>query len=170
VAIPRLPGIEADNAPGERLRHQAGEILETGDFRLEFENDGAALGLQYTDSPCIEPENSAPAYDPNHYASLCAVGCRAPHVELPNGHSSLDLYGRGFCLLRLGPDAPNTETAERIAESLGVPVEVTSVETPSIHALHGFALVLVRPDGIVAWRGNRLPDDLAAWIDRVRGA
>jgi hypothetical protein len=31
-------------------------------------------------------------------------------------------------------------------------------------------LVLVRPDGHVAWRGDILPDDPQALIDRVRGA
>jgi hypothetical protein len=28
----------------------------------------------------------------------------------------------------------------------------------------------VRPDGHVAWRSDRLPEDAAALIDRVRGA
>ena len=31
-------------------------------------------------------------------------------------------------------------------------------------------LVLVRPDGHVAWRGDRVPDDPAALMDLVRGA
>jgi hypothetical protein len=31
-------------------------------------------------------------------------------------------------------------------------------------------LVLVRPDGHVAWRGDRLPENAAAMVDQVRGA
>jgi hypothetical protein len=31
-------------------------------------------------------------------------------------------------------------------------------------------MVLVRPDGHVAWRGDRLDDDARRIVDRVRGA
>ena len=34
----------------------------------------------------------------------------------------------------------------------------------------GRALVLVRPDGHVAWRGDKVPKDPMSVIDRVRGA
>jgi len=165
-----LPGIEAEGEPGERLRHEAGETLDAGEFRLEFENEGAVLGLQYADSPCIETEKPVQPQDPNHYTPFCAAGCRAPHAEIGDGRSTLDLYGRGFCLLRLGPDAPIAADAERATQTLGVPFEVQSLVAPAIHALHGRALVLVRPDGVVAWRGDQLPEDLEGWIDFVRGA
>jgi hypothetical protein len=36
--------------------------------------------------------------------------------------------------------------------------------------LYARKLVLVRPDGHVAWRGDALPADATALIDRVRGA
>ena len=32
------------------------------------------------------------------------------------------------------------------------------------------SMVLVRPDGHVAWRGDAVPDNPAAIIDHVRGA
>lgn len=170
AGIPRLAGIAASDEGGEKLRREARDVLEAGEFRLEFENDGTALGLQYTESPCIEAEGAAPPHDPNRYTSFCLAGCRAPHVELPGGRSTLDLYGRGFCLLRLGEDAPETSALTRLASSRGVPLDVEHLQDPEILALHGRALVLVRPDGVVAWRGDRLPEDLGAWLDRARGA
>jgi hypothetical protein len=41
---------------------------------------------------------------------------------------------------------------------------------PAIAQLYGRRLVLVRPDGHVAWRCDDLPADSLALADRVRGA
>jgi hypothetical protein len=40
----------------------------------------------------------------------------------------------------------------------------------AVTELYGAGLVLVRPDGHVAWRGNACPDEPMAVIDRIRGA
>jgi hypothetical protein len=52
----------------------------------------------------------------------------------------------------------------------GVPLDTVTIDDPDIAALYQRKLVLVRPDGHVAWRGDLLPDDALALIDRVRGA
>ena len=41
---------------------------------------------------------------------------------------------------------------------------------PGIGELYERRFVLVRPDGHVAWRGDAMPDDPLAVVDRVRGA
>lgn len=46
---------------------------------------------------------------------------------------------------------------------------VLDVEADEAAALYPCKLLLSRPDQHVAWRGDRLPDDPAALIDRVRG-
>ena len=51
-----------------------------------------------------------------------------------------------------------------------MPLQIVAIGQPEIAALYERKLVLVRPDGMVAWRGDALPDDFAALIDRVRGA
>jgi hypothetical protein len=48
-----------------------------------------------------------------------------------------------------------------------VRVDIDSAEAAELYARR---LVLVRPDGHVAWRGDAPPADCAALIDRVRGA
>jgi hypothetical protein len=52
----------------------------------------------------------------------------------------------------------------------GVPLAVHRIAEREIAGLYGRKLVLVRPDGHVAWRGDRPPQDAPALIDTVRGA
>jgi hypothetical protein len=44
------------------------------------------------------------------------------------------------------------------------------VGNPAIAMLYQRRLVLVRPDGHVAWRADTPPADPSALVDRVRGA
>jgi len=73
-------------------------------------------------------------------------------------------------LLRFGESAPDISTIERAFASRGVPLAVESIAEPDAVALYEHRLVLVRPDGHVAWRGNDVPDNPEAVVDRVRGA
>ncbi len=52
----------------------------------------------------------------------------------------------------------------------GFPPILIDLDDPAIAALYGRALVLVRPDGEVAWRDDAAPRDAGAVIDRVIGA
>ena len=56
------------------------------------------------------------------------------------------------------------------ARDRGVPFETHDIGDAAICALYEKKLVLVRPDGHVAWRSDTAPSDAAAVIDRVRGA
>jgi hypothetical protein len=51
-----------------------------------------------------------------------------------------------------------------------VPLETITVTQPDVMQLYQHRLVLVRPDGHVAWRANELPPNAGALIDKVRGA
>ena len=59
---------------------------------------------------------------------------------------------------------------ENAAATCGVPLTVAGLDEPDAAALYGRRLVLVRPDGHVAWRGDELPENTGALLDRVRGA
>jgi (2Fe-2S) ferredoxin len=50
-----------------------------------------------------------------------------------------------------------------------VPFRVEALESAAIAALYERPLVLVRPDGHVAWRGDVWPADAGSLVDRVRG-
>ena len=62
-----------------------------------------------------------------------------------------------------------TETTETIGEETRVSAELSAVQA-SIDAAYEAALVLVRPDGHTAWRGERQPTDVLNCVDRIRGA
>jgi hypothetical protein len=52
----------------------------------------------------------------------------------------------------------------------GVPLEVSALDLAEVNELYERRLVLVRPDGHVAWRADEEPADARALIEVVRGA
>ena len=73
-------------------------------------------------------------------------------------------------MLRLGPDAPSGERVRTAAAPAGVPLDVIHLDVPEVTELYQRRLVLVRPDGHVAWRADTEPTDARALIEVVRGA
>ena len=104
------------------------------------------------------------------FRQLCRSGARAPHAWISEGHSTLDLFGDGFVLLRFGKNSVAVNKIVDAAAACGVPLAVHDINDGKIAELYERELVLVRPDGHVAWRGDVCPDDALALIDQVRGA
>jgi hypothetical protein len=137
----------------------------------EWFMNGYHLGYRYDDSPIVCPdETPVPPLEGKTYTQMARPGARAPHVWLPDGRSTLDLYGRGFVLLRLGADAPAGDALIKAADEAGVPLQVVALDVPTVLQAYERRLVLVRPDGHVAWRDDAEPADARAVIDCVRGA
>jgi 2-polyprenyl-6-methoxyphenol hydroxylase-like FAD-dependent oxidoreductase len=136
----------------------------------EWFMNGYHLGYRYDDSPIVMPDGTpAPPLEGKTYTQIARPGARAPHVWLADGRSTLDLYGRGFVLLRLGAGAPAGEALQRSAQERGVPLEIVAIEAADVLKAYERRLVLVRPDGHVAWRADAEPADAHTIIDRVRG-
>ena len=168
-ASAELPAeIEEDSPRGEALRAELAERLKLQ--RKHFAAVGIHLGYRYEDSPiCIPDGTPAPPDDPQQYIPVARPGSRAPHCWLAPGSSILDLLGQGFTLLRFGAAAPEASALQHAAESRGLPLSIQQVNDADAAKLYGAALVLVRPDGHVAWRGDALPADPLGLIDRLRG-
>jgi 2-polyprenyl-6-methoxyphenol hydroxylase-like FAD-dependent oxidoreductase len=157
-----------DSAEGKRHRQAGGEQLLRA-IGPEFRTVGLQLGYRYEGSPVVMPEGTPqPPDDPGEVTPSARPGARAPHVWLRDGRSILDLYGRGFTLLRFS-GAP-VDVIEQAARRQRVPLRSIELDEPQAAALYERKLVLVRPDGHVAWRGDAPPADPLAMIDRVRGA
>jgi hypothetical protein len=133
--------------------------------------DGIALGYRYENSPIIVLDGSEATPDnPTRYVPTARPGARAPHAWLKEGQSIIDLYGRGFVLLRFGGDAPDGAPIERAFRERQVPISVATIADRAIAQLYQKKLVLVRPDGHVAWRADSMHQDPLSLADRVRGA
>ena len=162
-----------DETPkGEATRNKIGRHLKQA-LVGEWESMGVQIGYRYEGSPLCVPDGTPPPPDEFQvYIPTTWPGARAPHAWLPDGRSMLDLYGRGFVLVRchgkLTP--PDVTSIVEAAARCGVPLCVFDVEDPATAELYEKALVLVRPDGHVAWRSDALPWAPEALMETVRGA
>jgi 2-polyprenyl-6-methoxyphenol hydroxylase-like FAD-dependent oxidoreductase len=164
------PEIFQAGAAGDAARADYGRWF-TETMRHEWFTIGFHLGYRYDGSSIIAPDGTpAPPLPTSSYVQTARPGARAPHAWLPDGRSTLDLYGRGFVLLRLGRDAPSGEPVAGAAAEAGVPLEVIALDVAQVSELYQRRLVLVRPDGHVAWRADEEPADARALIELVRGA
>jgi 2-polyprenyl-6-methoxyphenol hydroxylase-like FAD-dependent oxidoreductase/sugar lactone lactonase YvrE len=138
----------------------------------EFECPGMQLGFAYTASPVIAYDGiDAPPFRLTTYVESSAPGARAPHVtRAQTGTPIFDEFGAGFTLLRIGPRPAAGEALVREAAKRGVPLAVLDVSEPdAVRAYEGYDLVLVRPDGHIAWRSHGEPVDARGVLDRVTG-
>ena len=169
-----LPGDETiaeNSAKGERLRSLFAETLIESNVQRQFDVEGVALGYRYDESPIVVADGTpAPPDEVQVYAPTSRPGSRAPHAWLGNGRSTLDLFGDGFCLLRFGNNPPDVSTMLSAARAAQVPLAVHDITEAPVAVLYERQLVLVRPDGHVAWLSDFLPQDARSLIDRVRGA
>jgi 2-polyprenyl-6-methoxyphenol hydroxylase-like FAD-dependent oxidoreductase len=144
--------IEEETAAGEAARRQAGEYLARHGA-AEFNIPGITFGGRYDDSPAIVPDGSAPPPDrPNVYVPTACPGGRPPHLWLADERSLFDAFGFEWTLLRLGK--ADGAGFERAARELGLDLAVLDLRTEEARELYGAELALIRPDQMVAWRGD----------------
>ncbi|MCC2098781.1 MAG: FAD-dependent monooxygenase [Hyphomicrobiales bacterium] len=154
-----LSAIEDDSPAGEQIRAEAAPKMMQQVARM-FRTTGLQLGYRYDRSPvCIDDGSPAIADDPEHFIASALPGSRAPHAILDDGRSTLDLFGKCFVLLRLGADAPDAGAFASAAAAAGMPFSIENLPGQDIARLYERKLVLVRPDGHVAWRSDTMPDD-----------
>lgn len=171
LGMPKLAALCEASEAGTSARAQMGRYIAENEFEREFRNEGIVLGYRYEDSPiCVPDGTPAPEDTAMTYTQTSRPGARAPHVVLDDGRSTLDLFGRSFVLIGSGSSMPDVAPLVQAAAVRGVPLRVEHRPEPAVAQVYDRALVLVRPDGHVAWRGDALPTDAIRLIDTVRGA
>ena len=160
-AIAALPGASAF---GDTVSADSGllrRLSSPEQYRAQFCYEGSPICVSDGTRP---PEGGA------RLAPSARPGTRAPHCWIAEGQSTLDLFGGGFVLIRFGSPDAQIEPLRAAASERGVPLEIVDIDHGSAAVLYEKPLVLVRPDGHIAWRGDLLPDDPVCLINHVRGA
>jgi 2-polyprenyl-6-methoxyphenol hydroxylase-like FAD-dependent oxidoreductase len=163
------PSIEADTEAGAAERARLSAHL-TRHVHREMLIPGIALGVRYENSPLVTDDGSPTVPDDaGTYVPSARPGHRAPHVWLADGAALCDRFADGFTLLRTNTDI-DAGPMISAARSVGLPLELLDVEEDVVAQRYVAALVLIFPDGHIAWRGDACPVDARAVIDRARGA
>ncbi|MFT5181036.1 MAG: 2-polyprenyl-6-methoxyphenol hydroxylase-like FAD-dependent oxidoreductase [Alphaproteobacteria bacterium] len=163
------PEVERESAAGEAERQRLGDHL-ADHGRREFIIPGIVLGVRYEGSPIIWPDGTPPIPDdPYDYVPSACPGSRAPHAWLSDGSALCDHFGAEFTLLRMAANAP-VDDLLAAARQRGLPVTVFEPGSDVVRARYDADLALVGPDGHIVWRGDKVPGDCGALIDRIRGA
>ena len=159
-----------DNTPeGAATRARIGQQMAESLYE-EWFSTGIGLGYRYDASPVIVADGTSPTPDQGSvYVPTARPGHRAPHAWLSDGRSTLDLFGRGFVLLDFGASAADVARFIEAARASATPLSVSRIADPAIAALYERPLVLVRPDGHVAWRGDAPEREVAELLDIVCG-
>lgn len=155
------PELEDDTPAGAEARSRAGEHFNAH-ARAEFNIPGVTFGGRYDGSPIVVSDGSQPPPDaPNVYVPTACPGGRAPHLWLPDGRSLYDTFGFEWTLLRLDPRAPASENWIRAAAAAGLDLKMVDLPSEEARDLYQADLALIRPDQVVAWRGNSASDPAA---------
>ena len=123
---------------------------------------GATAGIagfapHYTGSPIVPgPRGKGPSASGDHQITAGAGHHLSPQV-LPTGQRVHDLLGDGFTLLAFDKDTNGFRAA---AQKLSLPLMVIEAAPGEARDGYGASLILVRPDGFVAWTGEDCEDEI----------
>jgi hypothetical protein len=150
-------GFETLNAAtehGQRCRDDLRDSILKGHWI--HEQDGTVMGYRYNGSPIViaDPSASEPPSSVTEYFPSTWPGARAPHVFLSDRKTSIfDLYGPDFTIVDFTEVGKASKEFVEVAGKLNIPI--TRVHLPKeahCRAIWERDVVLVRPDGFVAWR------------------
>lgn len=112
--------------------------------------------------PPVEADGPEPLWSPEHYIPSTFVGCRAPHVFLKDGTPIFDKFGEYWTLFEFANETDarlQTRSLLDAATAIKMPLEhVVLYNEENARKVWQADLVLIRPDGHVAWRGQDAPD------------
>ena len=122
----------------------------------ENKDHGIEMGYRHKGSPVIlnREGEQEPPWSVRHYIPSTWPGSRSPHVFLRDGHTSIfDLFGPGYSIVDFTSTGTSSARFCTLAKRLGIPIKrVWLSDEEYVRDIWGRDVVLIRPDGHVAWR------------------
>jgi FAD-dependent monooxygenase len=125
------------------------------------------MGYRYRSDICIPDENAAaePRWLPSKYTPTTWPGSRAPHVFLNNGSAIFDHYGQHYTLIEFvdfDTDGSVDFLLTAAKRNSVLLKHVRLIGEGNARRLWEKNLVLLRPDGHVSWRSDRISNQAKA--------
>lgn len=165
LLLPEAAVIDHDSKEGEALREKIDQHYQEHDG--ENKDVGIEMGFHYK-SPINIPDDDdsvpAPVWTASRYIPTTWPGVRAPHVFLNDGTPIFDHFGKDFTLIEF-PYTVDLGSKYIVDAAKENEVPLKHVVLPGednalkIWEKH---LILIRPDGHVAWRSNDIQDPASA--------
>ena len=158
----QIHALDADTEEGRVLRDAVKAYYEKHDG--ENTDYGIEMGYRYKSSIIVPDGSEEPEWTPSEYVATTFPGSRAPHVFLRDGSAIFDHCGRDYTLVEFAGVAggDGDGSARLLLEAAWrrrVPVKhLVLTDEANAHSIWERRLVLVRPDGHVAWRGDAIAD------------
>ncbi len=147
-----------DSPAGEQNRREVAQLAADGQ-PIGHELAGTEMSYRYSQSPIVITEPGSPENHVRRYTPGAYPGVRLPHMWLHDGRPIQDALGPDYTLLDVGATATDTDALEQAFLRVGAPLTVLRVPDARLQGAYDRALVLVRPDLHVVWRGDTLPED-----------
>jgi len=135
----------------------------------QFAPEGLNFGYYYEGSPVIAYDGEkAPPYTMGSVTPSTVPGCRLPHFWLAPNDSVYDHLGPAYTLLRFD-SALLVEPLLEAAREARMPLELLDVPARCDDRAFRHALLIVRRDQHVVWRGNMVPALPSNLIEKLCG-
>jgi 2,4-dichlorophenol 6-monooxygenase len=182
-------GLDAISAPtpeGAKKRRLLEEAIQLKNY--EFNAHGVEMNQRYTSSAVIPDDGPAEVWEQDRelvHQPSTRPGAKLPHAWLVDGQgerlSTLDVVGGGTFTVLTGLSGDVWDAAATACqEALGVPLRVVRIGDDNSRDAYGEwsrvgeiaedGVLLVRPDGHVAWRRATAPESAQAAQDELLGA
>ncbi|PBC36063.1 hypothetical protein CJ178_32145 [Rhodococcus sp. ACPA4] len=162
--IASAANFHTDSVEGKQLREAAGLLIRETD-RQQWFSPGVQFGARYQVSAgfvdWVDAARSEAIRRIDEYVPSVRPGGRFPHAWLADGSSTFDLLGPEFTLVTVGAD-DDARVLLEAAGTLGWTVAHLPLAEESVGSVYTKRMTLVRPDLIVAWSADELPENPAA--------